>query len=127
MLRNKDRDLKKARMLKHKMRENAFKPTKKNIRYKRNINFQVCGTEPLKFCKAIPLTRQNKKLLGNAVINKILPTEARQPGIIPWLSIFRNTKENFLVLKCDLIEHEELLKHDDQGRPYLEQNTNFSK
>ena len=125
MLRKKDKARIDAGEHKFKIRQNAYKPVKKNIRYKRVISYQVKGTEPLKFCKTIRLTAQNKKLLGGRLINRILPPEARQPGVIPWLTVFRHTKGNFLVIRCNLIEHSEELKHDDNGKPYFEPRTDF--
>ena len=99
-------------------------PVKKNIRHKKLIDYQVKGTEPMQFCRHIKLTEYLKRQFGKS-LNCILPPEARKQGVVPWLSVFRHTKGGFLVIRCTLIERQENLKYDENGKPYLEPRTDF--
>ena len=122
--RHKDKELRAKKKIQTKKRSGTR--IKKNIKHKRLIEFQVKGSEPLKFCRTIQLTEEVRQLFGQCV-HAIVPKEAKQDGRVPWLSLFRHTKGRFLVLRCDVAEREDTLKLDENGNAYLEPDVNFTK
>ena len=99
---------------------------KKNIKHKKLLDFQVAGQRSLKFCKIIPYTREVKKILGSAAL-KIIPEEIRdKDGIVPNLSIYRDTKNNKIVISCNSFERSEIITTDENGNPCFLPDTEFS-
>ena len=99
---------------------------KKNMRHKRPIELQVAGQRSLKFCKTTPYTREVKKILGSAAL-KIIPEEIRdKDGIVPQLSIYRDTKNNKIVISCNSFERSEVITTDENGNPCFLPDTEFS-
>jgi len=109
---------------KHRSNGNGLK---KNMRHKQPIEFQVCSAKSLKFCKRIALTQELKKLLGRGIM-KIIPKEVRQhPEMIPFISVYRDTKNNKLILSIDSVEHEETLVTDENGNAELKPDFKYSQ
>jgi len=88
---------------------------KKNMRKLQPVSFQVASRHRLKFCKRIPLTQELRKLLGRGII-KIVPKEVREhPEMLPYISVYRDTKNNKLILSIDSVEHQENIVTDQNG------------
>ena len=99
---------------------------KKNMRHKRPIELQVAGQRSLKFCKMIPYTRDVKRLLGASVL-QIIPKEIRDgQGMVPMLALFRDTKNNKLVISCNYVRRVEILSEDENGNAVFLPDTEFS-
>ena len=99
---------------------------KKNIKHKKLLDFQVAGQRSLKFCKTTPYTREVKKFLGSAAL-KIIPEEIRdKDGIVPKLSIYRDTKNNKIVISCNSFERSDIITTDENGNAVFLPDTEFS-
>ena len=99
---------------------------KKNIKHKKLLDFQVAGQRSLKFCKTTPYTREVKKILGSAAL-KIIPEEIRdKDGIVPQLSIYRDTKNNKIVISCNAFERSDIITTDENGNAVFLPDTKFS-
>ena len=123
MLREKDRQLKRQRKLKRKLKENSKIP--KNIRTRKRLRFQVSGAEQLKFCKNTPLTKELRQILGRNVF-KIIPEEMKRPGYVPFISIYLDKANRCMVLRTDLVEHEDFIVEDEHGA-HFEPDTEYKK
>jgi len=121
-LRKKDKELRRA----HKLRAKCRKDTsiKKNIRHKQPIEFQVKGKLPIKYCREIPFTTEARRVLGRCVY-KIVPEAMQKPGYIPHLLIFRDTQTNCLIIKAQLVEHEDFVAQDETGEYSFVPDTDF--
>ncbi|MBQ0054670.1 MAG: hypothetical protein KBS54_00780, partial [Synergistaceae bacterium] len=64
--------------------------------------------------------------LGSAAL-KIIPEEIRdKDGIVPQLSIYRDTKNNKIVISCNSFERSEIITTDENGNAVLVPDTEFS-
>ena len=100
---------------------------KKNLKHHKVIPLQIAGQRSLKFCKRIPLTTELRKMLGREII-KILPKEVKDDlHMIPYLSVYRDTKNARLILAYNSVKHQETLKFDENGAPFLEPDINYAQ
>ena len=125
MLRTKDKELKRQRKLRRKPKEDGSK-IPKNIRTRKSLRFQVSGSQQLKFCKNTPLTKELKQILGRNVF-KIIPEEMKRPGYIPAISVYLDKENRCMVLRADLVEHEDLIVTDENGEAKFEPDTEYKK
>lgn len=100
---------------------------KKNLRKKQPISFQVASKRSLKFCKRIALTEELRKLLGRGIM-KIIPLEVRKrPEMLPCISVYRDTKNNKLILSIDSAEYEDNIVADENGNAKFQPDFEYSK
>jgi len=100
--------------------------SKKNYRHITPIAFTVSGKRHLKFCKTILLTTQLRKLLGRAVTKIILPEIRQNAAQLPVLSIFCDTKNRQLIIRNDLVEHEDYIVTDKDGNSCFKEDRDFA-
>lgn len=129
MQRLKDKELKRKHKLNRGIKDSDSDKKKlkipRNIRTRKSLRFQVPGTN-LKFIKTTPLTTQLKRILGRSVF-KILPPEMKQPGFVPILSVYLDKDNKQIVLRADLVEHEDYITADENGNPVLVPDENYKK
>jgi len=123
MMRLKDKELKRKRLLKPKKKDNGVK---KNIRTKNLRRFQVAGSGQFKFIKTFYLTQEVKKLFGRNIF-KIIPPEMKQPGFVPILSVYLDKENKQMVLRAELVEHEDYIIEDENGEAKFVPDTEFKK
>jgi len=100
---------------------------KKNMRKLQPISFQVASRHSIKFCKRLPLTQEVRKLLGRGIM-KIIPTEVRQhPEMLPYVTVYRDTKNNKLILSIDSVEHEDNIITDSDGNAEFQPDIEYSQ
>lgn len=117
---------KKGRLRPKKIENSKGKTVRKNLKTHKTLRFQVAGRQRLKYCRSLPLGLEMKQLFGRD-INRIIPSEMKEKGFVPIISIYRDNDNNNIVLHCSLVEHQDDIVTDENGNARFVRNTDFQK
>ena len=123
MQRNTDKINRRRILAKTKTRASGVK---KNLKSRGIKRFQVAGKNKLKFIRKRYFTKTFRQLFGRET-DDIIPSEMKQPGMVPVFSVYKDTENNQLILRCDSVEYEDELVRDENGNACFKRNTEYRK
>ena len=99
---------------------------KKNLKSRGIKRFQAAGQNKLKFIRKRYFTKIFRQLFGRET-DDIIPAEMKQPGMVPIFSIYKDTENRQIILRCDSVEYEDEIVTDENGKACFKRNTAYRK